>query len=209
MGVALGMPGGGKLGRRRQDRCEPVSVAVQGQEPRRLCARRVGSQRPGRYVRAALAASGLAASRLELEITESVLLHDSNVILAILLEIKTMGVKISMDDFGTGYSSLSYLRSFPFDKVKIDRGFIKDLPQDRNAMAIVRAIVGLGETFGMSVTAEGVETDEQAVQPAQENCTHLQGYLFSKPIAATAVPGLIARLSDAAAPAVSEEDFIT
>jgi EAL domain-containing protein (putative c-di-GMP-specific phosphodiesterase class I) len=82
-----------------------------------------------------------------------------------------------MDDFGTGYSSLSYLRSFPFDKVKIDRSFVQDLPRDRNAMAIVHAIVGLGETFGMTITAEGVETDEQAEQLAMANCTHLQGYL--------------------------------
>ncbi|HEY4040877.1 MAG TPA: EAL domain-containing protein [Rhodopila sp.] len=150
------------------------------------------------YVRAALAASGLPASRLELEITESVLLNDSSVILAILLEIKALRVQISMDDFGTGYSSLSYLRSFPFDKVKIDRSFIKDLPNDRNAMAIIRAIVGLGETFGMTVTAEGVETDAQAVQLALEDCTHLQGYLFSKPVAAASIPGLIERFSSKA-----------
>ena len=96
-----------------------------------------------------------------------------------------------MDDFGTGYSSLSYLRSFPFDKVKIDRSFIQDLPNDKNAMAIVRAIVGLGETFGMTVTAEGVETDAQAEQLALENCTHLQGYLFSRPIPIADVLGLI------------------
>jgi EAL domain-containing protein (putative c-di-GMP-specific phosphodiesterase class I) len=146
---------------------------------------------------AALATSGLPASRLELEITESVLLNDSTTILAILQEIKALGVQISMDDFGTGYSSLSYLRSFPFDKVKIDRSFIKDLPNDKNAMAIIRAIVGLGETFGMTVTAEGVETDEQAVQLALEDCTHLQGYLFSRPVPVEAVPDLLARLAPA------------
>jgi diguanylate cyclase (GGDEF)-like protein len=143
------------------------------------------------YIRSALEASGLPANRLELEITESVLLNDSHLILAILREIKALGVQISMDDFGTGYSSLSYLRSFPFDKVKIDRSFIKDLPNDKNAMAIIRAIVGLGETFGMTVTAEGVETDEQAVQLALEDCTHLQGYLFSKPVPAANIPALI------------------
>ncbi len=129
----------------------------------------------------ALEASGLDPSRLELEITESVLLHDSVAILAILNEIKALGVQISMDDFGTGYSSLSYLRSFPFDKVKIDRSFIKDLPNDTSSLAIVRAIVGLSRTFGMSVTAEGVETQEQARQLAQAGCTHLQGFLFSRP----------------------------
>nr|WP_294514427.1 EAL domain-containing protein [uncultured Rhodopila sp.] len=152
-----------------------------------------------RNVRAALAVSGLAPQRLELEITESVLLTDSNVTLAILHEIKALGVHISMDDFGTGYSSLSYLRSFPFDKVKIDRSFIKDLPNDRNAMAIVRAIVGLSTTFGMSVTAEGVETDEQAVQLALEECDQLQGFLFSKPIPAAGVHELIETLSPIAA----------
>ncbi len=159
------------------------------------------------YIRAALAASGLPANRLELEITESVLLNDSNVILAILREIKALGVQISMDDFGTGYSSLSYLRSFPFDKVKIDRSFIKDLPNDKNAMAIIRAIVGLGETFGMTVTAEGVETNEQAVQLALEDCTHLQGYLFSKPVPAGNIPALIEQfLASAAAARLSQPE---
>jgi diguanylate cyclase (GGDEF)-like protein len=146
-------------------------------------------------VRAALDASGLPAHRLELEITESVLLNDSTTVLAILHEIKALGVQIAMDDFGTGYSSLSYLRSFPFDKVKIDRSFIKDLPNDHNAMAIVRAIVGLSLSFGMSVTAEGVETDTQAVQLALEECDHLQGFLFSRPIPAADVPALIESLT--------------
>jgi EAL domain-containing protein (putative c-di-GMP-specific phosphodiesterase class I) len=100
-----------------------------------------------------------------------------------------------MDDFGTGYSSLSYLRSFPFDKVKIDRSFIKDLPDDTNALAIVRAIVGLSQTFGMTVTAEGVETLEQAAQLTSEQCRQLQGYLFSRAIPASGVPGLIERLA--------------
>jgi diguanylate cyclase (GGDEF)-like protein len=159
------------------------------------------------YVRAALADSGLAADRLELEITESVLLHDSSVIVAILNEIKLLGVKISMDDFGTGYSSLSYLRSFPFDKVKIDRSFVKDLPRDKNSMAIVHAIVGLGETFGMTVTAEGVETDEQAAQLAMANCTHLQGYLFSKPIAAGELPALMQRLAAASTEFAAVGDY--
>ena len=148
-------------------------------------------------VRAALADSGLPASRLELEITESVLLHDSRAILAILRELKALGVQLSMDDFGTGYSSLSYLRSFPFDKVKIDRSFIRDLPHDRNSAAIVRAIVGLSATFGLVVTAEGVETEEQAAQLALENCAQLQGYLFSKPLPAVDIPKLLERLRTA------------
>jgi diguanylate cyclase (GGDEF)-like protein len=146
-------------------------------------------------VRDALTASGLEAERLELEITESVLLHDSQAILEILRQIKALGVKISMDDFGTGYSSLSYLRSFPFDKVKIDQSFVRDLPNDLNALAIVRAIVGLSVTFGMSVTAEGVETIAQAEQLEREKCNHLQGYLFSRPIPFASVAPLIERLS--------------
>jgi diguanylate cyclase (GGDEF)-like protein len=146
-------------------------------------------------VRDALAASLLPAHRLELEITESVLLHDSRSILGILREIKDLGVQISMDDFGTGYSSLSYLRSFPFDKVKIDQSFIRDLPGDSSAVAIVRAIVGLSATFGMSVTAEGVETEAQAEQLEHEKCTYLQGFLFSRPVPAANVPALIERLS--------------
>ena len=149
-------------------------------------------------VRSALADSGLPANRLELEITESVLLQDSDAILAILREIKDLGVKISMDDFGTGYSSLSYLRSFPFDKVKIDQSFVRDIPHDQNAMAIVRAIVGLSLTFGMTVTAEGVETAEQADRMELEKCTQLQGYLFSKPVPYAMVAALIERLSKAA-----------
>ncbi len=149
------------------------------------------------HVRAALSASGLPAHRLELEITESVLLHDSSFILGILTEIKALGVQISMDDFGTGYSSLSYLRSFPFNKVKIDRSFIKDLPHDKNSMAIVRAIVGLSATLGMSITAEGVETDEQAAQLAVEECTQLQGYLFSRPVPLSGVVDLLRDRADA------------
>ena len=102
-----------------------------------------------------------------------------------------------MDDFGTGYSSLSYLRSFPFDTVKIDQSFVRDLPLDPNAMAIVREIIGLSATFGMSVTAEGVETNEQAMLLEREECQHLQGYLFSRPVPVALVPGLIETLSNA------------
>jgi diguanylate cyclase (GGDEF)-like protein len=146
-------------------------------------------------VKSALEDSGLGPERLELEITESILLTDNQTVLATLTALKEFGVRIAMDDFGTGYSSLSYLRSFPFDKVKIDRSFIKDLPTDKNALAIVRAIVGLSGSFGMQVTAEGVETDEQALQLALEDCNHLQGYLFSRPMPANMVEGLISQLS--------------
>ncbi len=153
-------------------------------------------------IHAALADSGLPASRLELEITESVLLQDNKAVLATLRDIKDLGAQIAMDDFGTGYSSLSYLRSFPFDKVKIDRSFVKDMPYDRNSAAIVRAIVGLSSALGIAITAEGVETREQAAELALEDCTHLQGYLFSRPVPEEDVPDLIRRLSG---PAWAEE----
>jgi diguanylate cyclase (GGDEF)-like protein len=127
----------------------------------------------------ALAASGLAACRLELEITESVLLHDSDVTLATLHKLRALGVRISMDDFGTGYSSLSYLRSFPFDKIKIDRSFVSELATRDDSMAIVRAVTGLGKSLGISTTAEGVETSEQLALLRLEGCTEVQGFLFS------------------------------
>jgi diguanylate cyclase (GGDEF)-like protein len=130
---------------------------------------------------AALTASGLPARRLELEITESVLLQDSEATLAKLHSLRGSGVKISMDDFGTGYSSLSYLRSFPFDRIKIDRSFINELATRNDSMAIVRAVAGLGKSLGISTTAEGVETKEQLALLRSEGCTDVQGYLFSVP----------------------------
>ena len=99
-----------------------------------------------------------------------------------------------MDDFGTGYSSLGYLHSFPFDKIKIDRSFIRDLPANQNSAAIVRAICGLARSFGASTTAEGVETDAQLTQMKAEGCTDVQGYIFSKPLPANEIPALLERL---------------
>ena len=129
----------------------------------------------------ALAASGLAASRLELEITESVLLHDNNSTLATLHELRAIGVRIAMDDFGTGYSSLSYLRSFPFDKIKIDQSFIRDLTSRSDSIHIIRAVMGLCSGLNMTTTAEGVETQDQLDQLRAEGCTEIQGFLFSPP----------------------------
>jgi predicted signal transduction protein with EAL and GGDEF domain len=129
----------------------------------------------------ALAVSGLAANRLELEITESVLLHDNEATLATLHQLRGFGIKISMDDFGTGYSSLSYLRSFPFDKIKIDRSFIKDISDKGDCAAIVKAVAGLGKGLGIATTAEGVETIEQLHKVRSEGCTEVQGYFFSAP----------------------------
>jgi diguanylate cyclase (GGDEF)-like protein len=141
----------------------------------------------------ALSASGLPASRLELEITESVLLDDSDRNLAILRQIKDLGVRIAMDDFGTGYSSLSYLRRFQFEKVKIDRAFITDLGQNAESRAIVRAITGMCNNLGMTTTAEGVETAEQLSCIASEGCTEAQGYYFSPPKPASEVGALISQ----------------
>jgi len=133
-------------------------------------------------VKQALADSGLAPERLELEITESVLLQDGGATLDKLHTLRKLGVRISMDDFGTGYSSLSYLRSFPFDKIKIDRSFIHELATREDSMAIVRAVTGLGKSLGIATTAEGVETTEQLEILRNEGCTEVQGYLFSPPI---------------------------
>ena len=132
-------------------------------------------------VKAALKQSGLPAHRLELEITESVLLQNSDSTRAMLLEIRELGVKISLDDFGTGYSSLSYLRSFPFDKIKIDRSFVSELDTREDSLAIIRAVTGLGRSLGITTTAEGVETDAQLDVLTREGCTQVQGYLISKP----------------------------
>jgi diguanylate cyclase (GGDEF)-like protein len=132
-------------------------------------------------VMAALGASGLPARRLELEITETVLLAETESTLAILNDLRKLGVRISMDDFGTGYSSLGYLRKFPFDKIKIDQSFISNLADNRNSIAIIRAVTGLGNALGITTTAEGVETQAQLEQIKSEGCTEAQGYLFSEP----------------------------
>jgi diguanylate cyclase (GGDEF)-like protein len=147
----------------------------------------------------ALRRSGLAPGRLDLEVTESVLMQDSEATLATLGRLRDLGVGISMDDFGTGYSSLSYLRSFPFHKIKIDQCFVRDIGTTGGSIAIIRAIVDLGHALGMSVTAEGVETEQQLVQLKAEGCTEGQGYLFSRACPAGKVPDMIAHLNDTAA----------
>jgi diguanylate cyclase (GGDEF)-like protein len=146
-------------------------------------------------VKAALEASRLDAHRLELEITETVLLQNSAATLAVLHELRALGIRISLDDFGTGYSSLSYLRSFPFDKIKIDRSFVSDLATREDSMAIVRAVTGLGKSLGIITTAEGVETDAQFDLLRREGCTQAQGYLFSAPRPAAEVEKILAERS--------------
>jgi len=132
-------------------------------------------------VLAALADSGLPARRLELEITELVLIQESDGAFEVLHKLRDLGIKIAMDDFGTGYSSLGYLRSFPFDKIKIDQSFIRDLPRKDDALAIIRAVVGLSSSLGIIATAEGVETREQLDRLTSEGCHEVQGFFFSPP----------------------------
>jgi diguanylate cyclase (GGDEF)-like protein len=141
---------------------------------------------------AALAETGLSPDRLEVEITESSLIGDQQVVRATLVQLKTIGVRISMDDFGTGYSSLSSLRSFPFDKIKIDQSFVRGKADEAGGAAIVRAIAALGHSLGMSTIAEGVETRAQFDRVASDGCTAVQGYLISRPMPPDQIPGFLA-----------------
>ncbi|QDF40113.1 EAL domain-containing protein [Bradyrhizobium symbiodeficiens] len=144
-------------------------------------------------VHSILIETGLAPGRLELEITEGVLIEDFDRGLALLRRLKALGVRISMDDFGSGYSSLSYLQAFPFDKIKIDRAFITNLGRNPQSAAIVRAVIDLGHGLEMSIVAEGVETIEQLVFLAKEGCDGVQGYLLGKPLPIGKYAGLVGR----------------
>jgi diguanylate cyclase (GGDEF)-like protein/PAS domain S-box-containing protein len=147
-------------------------------------------------VTSAIANSGIAATRLELEITETAMLQNTEQTLAVLHMLQGLGVRVSMDDFGTGYSSLSYLRSFPFDKIKIDQSFVRDLDKGDESIAIIRAISGLGKTLGMMTTVEGIETEGQLERVRAEGCDEVQGYLFSKPQPASEVPRLLSSFGE-------------
>ncbi len=144
-------------------------------------------------VRSALDRSRLAPGRLELEVTESVLLEDPQESLLTLLRLKDLGVRIAIDDFGTGPSSFGHLRTFPFDKIKIDRSFVRDLDQDRDAEAIIKAVVTLGKGLGIETCAEGVERVDQLTQLASDGCDEVQGYLFCRPVPAVEVEAFIER----------------
>lgn len=148
-----------------------------------------------RIVASALSQAQLSADRLELEITETVLLNDSEANLEVLHELRALGVKVALDDFGTGYSSLSYLRSFPFTKIKIDRLFVGDIEQARESQAIVRAIADLGRSLRIVITAEGIETRQQLDWIQLEGCNQAQGYFFSRPVTPLAVLPLIDKLN--------------
>jgi len=152
---------------------EHIKVAV-NLSPAQLNCRNLVSM-----VTSALDESGMPPHRLQLEITETVLLQNTFTTLATLHELRKMGVQIALDDFGTGYSSLSYLRSFPFDKIKIDRSFIQDLSNGAEPLAIVNAVAGLAKCLNMTSTAEGVETQQQMDVLQSIGCTEMQGYLFS------------------------------
>jgi diguanylate cyclase (GGDEF)-like protein len=147
----------------------------------------------------ALAASGLDPARLEIEITETVLLHNKEATLTVLHQLRALGIRIAMDDFGTGYSSLTYLQSFPFDKIKIDRSFVKDITENSGSLNIVRAVAALANGMGMTATAEGVETREQLDRIASEGCTEMQGFLFSKPLPAREIERLFLNGNEAKA----------
>ena len=136
-------------------------------------------------VGSAIEKAGLAPHRLELEITESMLLICNETTISTLHQLRGLGIQIAMDDFGTGYSSLSYLRAFPFDKLKIDRSFVRDLSESDRSTAIVKAVVGLGSGLGVATVAEGVETIEQLQQLKEYGCDEVQGYLFSPPLPAS------------------------
>jgi diguanylate cyclase (GGDEF)-like protein len=151
-------------------------------------------------IMAALAASGLSANRLELEITEAVLIRDDDAALAILHQLRAIGVRIALDDFGTGYSSLSYLQRFPFDKIKIDRCFVNDIAEPGGSSGIVRAVVNIAAERHMTTTAEGVETEQQQELLRGLGCSEMQGYLFSRPKPAAEVRQLIHAHREQSAP---------
>jgi EAL domain-containing protein (putative c-di-GMP-specific phosphodiesterase class I) len=154
-------------------------------------------------VEQALMRSGLAPHRLELEVTESALLHDQDHVRATLRELRALGVTVALDDFGTGYASLSYLQQFPFDKIKIDRSFVSEIVSRSDSLAIVESVIRLGGKLGMATTAEGIETPEQLAILRSFGCTFAQGFLFDRPQPFGTVRRKMAdgiyKLSDAAA----------
>jgi diguanylate cyclase (GGDEF)-like protein len=186
--------------RRWQLAGHPLSVAVN------VSPLQFRDERLVQAVRTTLAQTGLAPRTLVLELTESALMTDDAATLASLNALRDCGVQFALDDFGTGYSSLSYLRRMPLDNVKIDRSFIRNLPADKGDLAIVRAILSMADSLGFSVTAEGVETREQAHTLTQMRCTLLQGFHVGRPVAAADIPSELARIGTAlsgAAPARS------
>jgi len=142
-------------------------------------------------VEGCLARTGLAPDALEVEITEGILMSDSQSVLPLLHALNDIGVRISVDDFGTGYSSLAYLKRFPLHHLKVDRTFVAGLPDNRDSVAITQAVVAMAHSLGMRVTAEGVETPEQASFLRSLRCERQQGYLFGRPVSAQACAALL------------------
>jgi diguanylate cyclase (GGDEF)-like protein len=174
---------------------KPVSIGVN------VSAVQFNDARLVQVVTSALRASGLDARRLELEITESVLINSTKSVLEQLYGVKALGVRVAMDDFGTGYSSLTYLRKFPFDRIKIDQRFVRGSVDGADGRIIVRAVTALGGSLGIKTIAEGVETEEQLAEVQAEGCTEVQGYLTSQPLDAEAAAALVTQSrSDATIP---------
>ncbi|RYE07728.1 MAG: GGDEF and EAL domain-containing protein [Hyphomicrobiales bacterium] len=165
-----------------------ISVAVN------LSPRQFATDDLAEMVHQAIAETGFDAARLELEITETVMMRDSTTNLLILRRLRSLGIRIALDDFGTGFSSLGYLQSFPFSKIKIDRTFISGLPGSEESQAIVRSVMGLGKSLGKRVTAEGVETQAQ-LDWVRNGCDEAQGYFISRPVPASHIPALIEQLN--------------
>ncbi len=171
-----------------------------------LSARQLGDAGLVGTVRAALQRHGVPAGQLELELTESVVMEKSGAHLGRIHALRELGVAIAIDDFGTGYSSLAYLSRLPCDRLKIDRSFVHELLGDGNARAIVRAIIGLGRTLGLTVVAEGVEREAEAVQLRQAGCHELQGFLYGRPMPADAVSEWLHQRGVAAGSAAAEAE---
>jgi EAL domain-containing protein (putative c-di-GMP-specific phosphodiesterase class I) len=148
----------------------------------------------------AVTSAGIATTQLELEITESVLLHDVDRTLAQLSALKDAGISLSIDDFGTGYSSLNYLKRFPIDTIKIDRSFVKDLHEDADDAAICAAIIAMSQQLGLKVVAEGVETREQLKFLRRHKCDHIQGFIFSRPLSADDFSAFLVKISGSPPP---------
>src|SRR5262249_6065090 len=146
-----------------------------------------------RTVAEVLQSTRLEPRYLELEVTESMVMHDAPQVLAMLDELKELGVKIAVDDFGTGYSSLSYLKRFPVDRLKVDRSFVEHMTTEADDATIVRAIIALGHNLGLKVVAEGVETAQQARALRAYQCDEAQGFLFARAISARDIPRLITK----------------
>jgi EAL domain-containing protein (putative c-di-GMP-specific phosphodiesterase class I) len=169
----------------RRQGLPPLSMAVN------LSPRQFSDENLLQDIDDALAASGMPAELLQLEITESMVMHNVPRAIELLEIIRGRGVRLAIDDFGTGYSSMSLMKKFPVDTIKIDRSFVADLPHDSEDRAIAQAIISMGKALGLTVIAEGVETAEQAAFLREHACDEMQGYLYSKPVPPERIPDLL------------------